>query len=290
MTRLDVFLSKKFCDLTRSQIKRYIEGGYVKVNNMVVNRPSLDISNEEEIDFIPPKVNDFTLEINQFSRNVVYEDDNVIVINKPAGLLVHAKGGICNEFTVEDYVRSKFNHEEVLTNLENNRLGIVHRLDRATSGVMICAKNLATASYLSKQFSERTTHKTYLAIVSQIPKISSARIELPVGRNLSRPSTFKVDAKGKAAITDYKIIHVNDDGTALVELKPQTGRTHQLRVHMAYIGCPIVGDQVYGNDKLKSNSRLMLHAWKLEISIPGKKENERRVFVADPPKEFEYGL
>ena len=112
----------------------------------------------------------------------------------------------------------------------------------------------------------------------------SARIDLPIGRNLSQPSTFRVDGKGKSAITDCTVLRVNGDNTALIELKPQTGRTHQLRVHLAYLGCPILGDPVYGHGKY--GDRLMLHAYKLEITIPGVNGGKRRVFIAEPPVEF----
>ena len=233
---------------------------------------------------------DFANEIQDFAaKHVIYQDNNVVVINKPAGLLVHAKGGIDHEFTVADYVRAQFDPAERAEHSDNNRLGIVHRLDRATSGVMICARNLATAAMLSRQFAERKAHKTYLAVTECVPAELAAQINLPIGRNLSRPATFRVDGKGKVAITDYQVLRINEDGTALLELKPQTGRTHQLRVHLSYIGCPIVGDPIYGHgDSRYNDGRLMLHAWQLEISIPGADGNVRRTFIAEPPREFHY--
>ena len=186
-------------------------------------------------------------------------------------------------------MRAQFDPAERAEHSDNNRLGIVHRLDRATSGVMICARNLATAAMLSRQFAERKAHKTYLAVTECVPAELAAQINLPIGRNLSRPATFRVDGKGKVAITDYQVLRINEDGTALLELKPQTGRTHQLRVHLSYIGCPIVGDPIYGHgDSRYNDGRLMLHAWQLEISIPGADGNVRRTFIAEPPREFHY--
>ncbi|MDO4271880.1 MAG: RluA family pseudouridine synthase [Candidatus Saccharibacteria bacterium] len=285
--RLDAYLAEQYGDLSRSQLQQYIKAGFVKVNGQKIDKPSFDITDNDIVKFDRPAEPDFSGEIGSFRKFVIYQDDNVIVINKPIGLLVHSKGGINHEFTVEDYVRSQFNPSELAANSGNNRLGIVHRLDRATSGILICARNLATASILSRQFAERKAHKTYLAVTSKTPYELEAKIDLPIGRNLNQPSTFRVDGKGKAAVTNYRVIGSYPDGTSLVELKPVTGRTHQLRVHLAYLGCPIVGDNVYGNGKF--GDRLMLHAWQLEISIPdGKGGRVRRTFIAEPPREFNY--
>ena len=283
--RLDSYLANKYPNLSRSQLQQYIRRGFVSVNGAKELKPSTIIAEADQVNFECPKPRDFALQIKQFAAcNLIYEDNNVIVINKPAGLLVHAKGGIDPEFTVADFVRSRFNPHELAENSNNNRLGIVHRLDRSTSGVMICAKNISTASMLSRQFAERQAHKVYLAITESAPKELHARIDLPIGRNPSKPATFRVDGAGKQAVTDYQVKRVNDDGTVLVELHPQTGRTHQLRIHLSYLGCPIVGDPVYGHGQF--GGRLMLHAWKLEISIPGDSGRQRRTFVADPPEEF----
>ena len=285
--RLDAYLAATYPDYSRSQLSQYITAGLVEINGCVIKKPSMAVDDGDEAVFHPPAKLNFADEIAEFAqRNVVYMDDNVIVISKPAGMLVHAKGGIVPEFTVADFVRHYFDIEELNSSEDNNRLGIVHRLDRATSGVMICARNLTTASMLSRQFAERKAHKTYLAVTEKVPSEMSARIDLPIGRNLSQPSTFRVDGKGKSAITDYTVLRVNSDNTALIELKPQTGRTHQLRVHLAYLGCPILGDPVYGHGKY--GDRLMLHAYKLEITIPGVNGGERRVFIAEPPAEFGY--
>ena len=223
-----------------------------------------------------------------FRRYVIYADDNVIVVNKPAGMLVHAKGSIAKELTVADYVRSQFNPDELADNADNNRLGIVHRLDRVTSGVMICARNLATTSYLSRQFAERKAKKVYMALVGSLPRHSAARINLPIRRSRRAPATFVVDGNGKVAITDYTVQKEYSDGRALLELRPLTGRTHQLRVHLAHLGCPIVGDAVYGHAHY--GDRLMLHAYQLEISIPGQDGAKRRIFTAPLPADFQEAI
>src|SRR5690606_6293672 len=130
--------------------------------------------------------------------------------------------------------------------LDSSRPGIVHRLDRDTSGVIIGARNDETATLLKKQLADRTTKKQYIAVVDGHPKLDTAGIDLPIGRNPSAPSTFRVDPKGKPAITSYEVLKSNEK-QSLVKLRPRTGRTHQLRVHAHYIGTPIAGDRVYGN-------------------------------------------
>ena len=284
MVRLDTYLAERE-GVPRSLAQKLIKAGAAMVNGEVVTRPARSVSEADNIVFQPPPAPDEGEWLAGFRRYVIYADDNVIVVNKPAGMLVHAKGSIAKELTVADYVRSQFNPDELADNADNNRLGIVHRLDRATSGVMICARNLATASYLSRQFAERKVKKVYLALVSSLPGHSAARINLPIRRSRRAPSTFVVDSNGKVAITDYTVQKEYPDGRALLELRPLTGRTHQLRVHLAHLGCPIVGDAVYGHAHY--GDRLMLHAYRLEISIPGQDGAERRTFTAPLPADFQ---
>jgi 23S rRNA pseudouridine1911/1915/1917 synthase len=191
-------------------------------------------------------------------------------------VLTHSKGALNDEFTVADFFR------RYTTNaLDTNRPGIVHRLDRDTSGVIIGARNDETALLLKKQFADRTTKKQYAAVVDGKPKLAKALIDLPIGRNPSKPSQFRVDSKGKPAITAYEVLATN--GTqSLLELRPKTGRTHQLRVHMQYIHTPIAGDRVYGAED--TATRLCLHAHSLEITIPTSK---REIFTAPIPELFQ---
>lgn len=258
--RIDHLLVEQNKEYNRSTLQTFIKSGFVEVDGKIVKKPNTKIEKNAKIVLNAPK-NTKNLE----KLDVIFEDENVLVVDKPVGLLSMAKGEYCPEATLEDYGL------------------LVHRLDRDTSGVVILAKNEETQKMLRKQFQDRKTHKTYYAIVEGRPKLDEAMIDLPIARNLKHPTTFQVDPKGKEAKTHYKVLKT-DNNFSLIELKPESGRTHQLRVHMKYIGTPIYGDPVYGSGK--KAKRLFLHAKKLEITIPGKNENQRKTFESELPKEF----
>lgn len=269
--RLDVYLATYFPEYSRALWQKYILAGFIQVNGEVVNKVDhlLDEDDETTVD-IPPDV-----ELTAVDIPIIYEDDDVVVINKPSGILTHAKGAVSEEFTVADFMRTY-----VLDDLTSNRPGIVHRLDRDTSGVLICAKHAEAKRFLQKQFQDRKAKKTYYALAHGIPKNHEAIIRLPIGRNPKKPQTFSVHPSGKPAETSYRVVS-SSDKYSLIELKPLTGRTHQLRVHLAYINCPIIGDMLYGREKAKV--RLMLHAASLEITLPSR---ERVTFTAPIPDDF----
>lgn len=258
--RLDHILVKLHPEYNRSSLQSFIKSGYVTVNDEIVQKPNSKVNESDQITLnVPSKEKELP------ELPVIYEDEHVLVVNKPSGLLSMAKGEYCPEPTLEDYGL------------------LVHRLDRDTSGVVILAKDEKTQKMLRKQFQNRKTHKTYLALIDGTPKLPEAMIDLPIARNLKRPTTFQVDQNGKPSQTHYKILQSNHN-KSLVELKPTTGRTHQLRVHLKYLNTPILGDPVYG--EAKSAPRLMLHAKSLEISIPGAEGNRRMVFEVPTPPEF----
>ena len=268
--RLDIYLSTKFdTTISRSLWQKYIKAGYVSVNNKVVTTPKFEVDETDEIALNLPEKEQADVDL-----PILYEDDDVIVVNKPSGLLTHAKGGLSDEPTVAEIIRPKTSFAT-----DTDRPGIVHRLDRDTSGLLIIAKNPESAAHLQRQFAERTAKKTYIAITDGKLKLNAAKIDLPIGRNPSAPSTFRIDPNGKPAQTTYYVLAENDI-QSLVELKPTTGRTHQLRVHLAHLNAPILGDRVYGKS---SDCRMMLHAQKLEITLPS---GERKVFEAAIPDEF----
>ena len=272
--RLDHILVEQHPEFNRSTLQNFIKSGYVKKKKKTIQKPNTEIEliKNEDGEFLLPKI-DLAVPNREtppdITNLIIYEDENVLVLDKPAGMLSMAKGEFTLEPTLEDYGL------------------LVHRLDRDTSGVVILGKNPAVQSYLRKQFQDRKTHKTYYAIVEGRPKLDAAKIDLPIARNIKHPTTFLVDPNGKPSQTFYKVLK-SDGKHSLLELKPVTGRTHQLRVHLKYLGHPIVGDKVYGDE---SADRLYLHAHSLEITIPSSDKNdtagERRTFEAKTPVEFE---
>jgi 23S rRNA pseudouridine1911/1915/1917 synthase len=268
--RLDHELASRYPKLSRSTLQKYIKAGHVQVDGIVVTRPKQDVLATDDIAMAPPEYTDFSAQ----ELPIIYIDDNVIVVNKPTGVLTHSKGVLNDEFTVADFFR-----RYTTNGLETSRPGIVHRLDRDTSGVIIGARHDEAAEMLKKQFADRKVKKEYIAVTNGIPKQLSAVIDLPIGRNPSAPSTFRVDPSGKLAVTTYEVVDTNAT-QALLKLWPTTGRTHQLRVHMQYLLTPVAGDKIYGKKKA---DRLYLHAHMLEITIPASK---RETFTAPIPKEF----
>lgn len=274
--RLDSYVAQYWPEYSRSQWQRYIEAGYVWVNGEPELSAKKMLGEDDEVTIHLPEKKNF----DDHTLPILYEDANVLVVNKPAGILTHAKGEVSEEFSVAEFVRPK-----TTDGVDGNRPGIVHRLDRDTSGVIITAKNPETKRFLQKQFQDRKAKKTYLAIVRGVPKLTEARIDLPIERNPKNPATFRVGASGKSAETFYQLIGSNAPFSA-IRLKPTTGRTHQLRVHLAHIGTPIAGDVWYGGGK-SPIGRLCLHAESLEITIPG---GIRKTFQADPPEDFKQCL
>lgn len=276
--RLDHLLVANYPEYNRSSLQTFIKQGFVSVNGQIAKKANEKYDQTAKIVLNLPKDSAKLPEV-----PVIYEDDNIIVLDKPAGLLSMAKGEYCPEPTLEDYGL------------------LVHRLDRDTSGVVILAKNPETQKFLRKQFQDRKTHKTYLAIVEGRPKLDEAIINLPIARNMKHPTTFLVDQNGKPSETYYRILD-SSDRLSLLELKPKTGRTHQLRVHLRHLGTPILGDPVYGSDGIiaqkkahKSgdtkypDTRLMLHAKELEITIPDPQnpsQHIRKTFVSPTPELF----
>lgn len=271
--RLDILLASKYPDYSRSLIQKLIREGRVKVGGYCLKKPSIMVVETSNVRLDLTNLNKPKSEI---EVDVLYEDDDVVVANKPIGILSHSKGAYNPETSLADWLklRPRYNFPE-----DNDRGGIVHRLDRATSGVIICAKNSSTMASLQKQFSNRQTKKTYVALIEGQLKQPEAIIDIPVERSPKDPKKFRPGPNGKPSQTHYKVIDTSEK-YSLVELKPITGRTHQLRVHLNYLGHPIVGDEFYGGKKA---SRLFLHSKSLEITLPGGK---RRLFVAEIPKEF----
>jgi 23S rRNA pseudouridine1911/1915/1917 synthase len=270
--RLDQYVVRQLSELSRASAVRLIETEKVLVNGKPVVKAGYKLRETDQIQILyaaeeHPPIPDIELP-------VIYEDRSCVVTNKPVGLLSHSKGAFNPEASVATWLRSR------LKDMEGERAGIVHRLDRATSGVMICAKTPDALQWLQKQFSQRKVKKTYVAVVSGVFKQEEAIIDMPIERNPKKPAMFRVGSNGKSAITAYKVLKTDGERT-LVELKPTTGRTHQLRVHLEHLKHPIVGDTFYGG---KEADRLYLHANALELTIPSK---QRKTFEVPVPPEFE---
>ena len=269
--RLDQYVANKLPTISRASVSKLIDKGVVKVNGEIAQKGGYKLKPQDlvEIDYeatIQPPVPEIELDI-------LYEDDDCVVIIKPAGVLSHSKGAFNPEGTVDSWLRQR------IVDISGERAGIVHRLDRATSGVMICAKTLEASIWLQKQFAQRKVNKTYIAVVQGHLATEHALIEMPIERNPKKPQTFRVGSNGKSANTEYKVLRINSKYSS-VELKPTTGRTHQLRVHMHQLEHPIVGDTLYEG---KVADRMYLHAISLEITLPNR---QRKTFEAPLPFEF----
>ncbi len=268
--RLDQLATEQFSDFSRSRLQKMIKKGLIKVDGEVIKATNklVDLEAKLELDYQAPTKQPLQLEI-------IYEDDDILAINKPAGVLTHAKNKDDLEYTVSDFVKDHLGVKS-----DDLRYGIVHRLDRLTSGVLVCAKNPAAFDYLKQQFKDRKVQKTYLAITSGDLKNDKALIDLPIARSTKQPSRFQVDANGKDAQTNYQLIE-SKNGYNLLQLQPKTGRTHQLRVHLAYLNNPIVGDSLYQGQVAP---RLMLHAKTLVFkNLAG----QTITVESDVPQEFE---
>ncbi len=267
--RLDV-IAVRHINTSRAFIKKLSDENKITVNN-THEKAGYKLRDGDKIliDFNPAELE----QIPDIEIPILYEDDDCLVINKPIGILTHSKGAYNPEATVATFLRSR------IKNMEGDRAGIVHRLDRATSGVMMCAKNPEALHWLQKQFSIRKVRKIYAAIVQGNFETEHAVIDMPIERNPKAPATFRVGSNGKEAITEY-FVEKSSDKYSRVKLTPKTGRTHQLRVHMKQIGHPIVGDMMYGGEPA---DRLYLHAEALEITLPNR---ERKIFSAPVPKSF----
>lgn len=269
--RLDQYVVSQRPRLSRAFVQKLCDDGAVQVNGA----PAKAGYKLKADDVVTVDYDEGVLDaIPDIDLPVLYEDAECVVLNKPAGILTHVQGAFNPEATVASFLRSRGK------DVAGERAGIVHRLDRATSGVMIGAKTQHALQYLQRQFAGRQVVKTYLAVVEGHMTQDEAIIDMPIGRNPRAPATHRVSANGKHAVTWYKVLHASDR-YSMVELRPQTGRTHQLRVHLAHLGHPIVGDPLYG--KGKYGDRLYLHAYRLEITLP---DEARRTFEAPVPPEF----
>jgi 23S rRNA pseudouridine1911/1915/1917 synthase len=263
--RLDSFIARRCPDISRSQARRLIHSGLVLVDGQAA-RPAHRVASGAHIRVtVPPPEEPERLEPEDIPLTILYQDYDIIVIDKPAGLTVHPAPGHPRGTLVNALLAACPDLRGVGGAL---RPGIVHRLDKDTSGLMVIAKNDKAHRALCQQLKERTVHKTYLALVHGVPDPRQGTIEAPIGRHPKNRKKMAVVPGGRDAITRYRVVESLAGGQyALVEAEPVTGRTHQIRVHMAAIGHPVVGDATYGK-RSGFVPRQFLHAWRLAFAMP----------------------
>ncbi|UTD13901.1 RluA family pseudouridine synthase [Treponema denticola] len=311
--RIDVYCTEKLKRLSRSQLKTGLQSLYVNSQKAKLSR---NVQNGDLIELVWDNPIPEYAHPQKFPLNIIYEDENIIVVNKKRGMVTHPAGGnwdgtlvnalnyyrlydskIRDEFAVE--LNKFLSEERDLKNIENfflepYRMGIVHRLDKETSGLIITARNLKTEKLLKSFFKKRAVKKYYLAVLDGVPP-KMGRIKTSVFRSSSDRKKFSVSAdlsKGKKALSAYKVLKSNGK-MSLVLFRIYTGRTHQIRLHAKFMGCPVAGDKVYGKKKTglhkktglekKADLPLMLHAYKLIIPDGS---NSKKEFKASLPEDF----
>ena len=298
--RVDIYLSNEIKDLTRSHIKKLIQNDNLKINNLIINTPSIKIKQNDLIDFNLLKKNENELLPKKISLNIVYEDNDILIINKPKGMVVHPGAGNY-ESTLANALAFKYKNS--LSDINGHlRPGIIHRIDKDTSGLLVIAKNNSSHSNLGKQFSNHTIKRKYQCLVWGVIRPLKGKIITLIARSKKNRKLMQVtEYNGKKAITNYKTLKIftikDIPKISLVECELETGRTHQIRVHLNYKGSPILGDNQYGKrgtkfkkvnqnffEKLNKFRGQALHAKTLEFKHP--KKNKWLSFDSNLPDDF----
>ena len=285
--RLDKVLVRSLPDFSRSRLQSLIKDGLVKVNGEVVTKTGFVVEPGQQLEVLLPPPQPTELVPENIPLNIVFENDDLVVIDKPAGMVVHPAVG----HSGGTLVNAVLAHDPDLEGIGGEvRPGIVHRLDKNTSGLILVAKNDRTLNWLQDQFRLRQVKKIYVALTDGHPPTPVGRIEAAIGRDpsLRKQMAIVPDAKGRSASSEYQVLEQFTDHT-LFEVHPETGRTHQIRLHLAFIGCPIVGDTVYGRRKSSVPlDRHFLHAARLSIILPG--ESAPRTFESPLPDDLKQAL
>ncbi len=280
--RLDIYIAENFNELSRTMIKKLIESNNILVNDKS-EKVSYKVQANDNISIDVPEAKETKLKAQEIPLDIIYEDSDIIVVNKPKGMVVHPANGNPDGTLVNAILSICKNS---LSGIGGElRPGIVHRLDKDTSGLIIVAKNDKAHINMSEQIKERNVKKTYIALVRGNVPEEEATINMPIGRSTKDRKKMAVTKNGKQAITHFKVLKRYSKYT-LLEIKIETGRTHQIRVHMAEIGYPVVGDAVYSNGKNEFGIEgQMLHAYKLEFMHPI--TNKHMELTAPLPQYFE---
>ena len=299
--RIDKFLHSKITELSRTRLQTLIHEGHVKMNNIIVNNPSKKIKSNDEIKINFPPAKKTLIKPNKIPLDILYDDSDIIIINKFPGVVVHPGAGNYDNTIVNGLL---YKYQNKLSSIGGKlRPGIVHRIDKDTSGVIVVAKNDNAHINLSQQFSEHTIKRTYEALIWGSLKPQNGIIREKISRSVRNRQLMSVrKEKGKMAITNYKTLKIFQNSNlpkiSLIECKLETGRTHQIRVHMSFKGNPIIGDKSYGKfkkkfkkidpdieKKINNFNRQALHAKSLGFIHP--RTGKEIYFEAEKPKDFE---
>jgi len=282
--RLDHFLVECLPEFSRSRLQGLIKDGFVLVDGVPAKKTGQKIEPGSEIEVLVPPSVPSDLVGEDIPLDIIFENDDLLVVNKSAGMVVHPSAG----HDTGTLVHAVLGYDPEIEGIGGEeRPGIVHRLDKETSGLILLAKNDRAHRWLQDQFRLRKVEKTYLALVDGAPPTPSGRVEAPVGRDPSHRKKMAImsPGKGREAVSEYMTLETFQEHT-LLEFHPHTGRTHQIRLHCMFLGCPIVGDKVYGHRKQSIDiDRHFLHAARLKVVLPGEKES--RTFEAPLPDDLQ---
>ncbi len=281
--RLDRLLAQHLDDFSRSHLQRLIEQARVRVNGTITTRRDLSLQSGDEVTIQLPDEEEPALLPEDFDLPILYEDDDLLVINKPAGLTVHPGAGTAGTKTLVNALLG-YDFEQFAEMMDDERRpGIVHRLDKDTSGVLVIARNAQAQARVAAQFGKRTVRKLYLALVAGVPKPAAATIDAPIGRHPTQRYKMTVQPdRGRPAVSHYRLLASGGDAS-LLQVRIETGRTHQIRVHLTSRGHPVIGDTIYGR-RQPAESRQMLHAWSLRLTHP--RSGLILKILAPPPDDF----
>lgn len=281
--RLDRFLVACLPEFSRARLQGLISDGFVLIDGSPAKKSGQAIETGAKIEVRIPPTQSVGLLAENIPLDVIFENSDLLIVNKPAGMVVHPAFG----HDSGTLVNAVLGHDPQIEGIGGEeRPGIVHRLDKDTSGLIVVAKNDAAMRWLQEQFRQRTVQKIYLALVDGAPPTPTGRVEAPIGRDPKDRKKMAVTApaKGREAISEYATLETFRQHS-LLEFHPLTGRTHQIRLHCAFLGCPIVGDAQYGHRKISVEiKRHFLHAFQIKLSLPG--EQKARIFEAPLPLEL----
>jgi 23S rRNA pseudouridine1911/1915/1917 synthase len=275
--RLDKFLAVHLTEYSRSRLQGLIHDGFISVDDIIPGKAGFQLKAGQVVKVTIPPPQPTGIQAEQIPLKIIFENEDLMVVDKPAGMVVHPGAGHASH----TLVNAALAHAPDMAGISGEiRPGVVHRLDKDTSGLILVAKNDKAHQYLQEQFKSRKVNKTYLALVDGHPPT-------PIGRDASHRKRMAVvtPARGRTAVTEYHSCEVFPEHE-LIETHPVTGRTHQIRLHLAFVGCPVAGDLVYGKRHATLGlTRTFLHAWRLDIRLPG--EKKARTFEAPLPEELE---